>query len=338
MEVTGTQEAIEIADPSAVGEVRRRAAALAVHAGLDEARAGDVALIATEAASNVVKHAVHGGVLLAGIEVDGVGGVSIAAWDRGPGMDVARCLKDGMSTAGTAGAGLGAISRLATRWDAYSRAGLGTVLTAKVLPRGYRTAPGSVDVAGVSVPIRGEIECGDGWDAHVHADGSISVIVCDGLGHGPLAASATKVVLAAFQHQPEDSPAGVLVRADRAARATRGAAGAVVRIDSVQRSAILAGVGNIAGFVWGDGRMRPMVSQHGTLGHAMPQLREERYLVPQPGTIILCSDGLKTRLDLTEHHGLERHAAATIAAVLWRDFARGRDDATAVVIRLEPQS
>src|SRR5689334_7694159 len=112
MEVVGTCEVFNLDDSAGVGAVRRRAAALAV---------------ATELASNVLKHAGHGGALLGSARDGDHRGVGIVTWDRGPGMNVEACLRDGMSTAGTRGAGLGAVARIATRFDAYARYGGGTV-------------------------------------------------------------------------------------------------------------------------------------------------------------------------------------------------------------------
>ena len=136
MEVVATSEAFDLDDSAGVGAVRRRAMAHAVAAGLDEVRAGDTALIATELASNVLKHARCGGALVGQARAGARCGVGLAAWDRGPGMNLEACLRDGMSTAGTRGAGLGAAHRLATRFDAYTPPGLGSVVTATVLPAG----------------------------------------------------------------------------------------------------------------------------------------------------------------------------------------------------------
>ena len=134
--MTALSEPLDLDASADVGVVRRRLGALAVELGLDEARAGDAALIATELASNVLKHARCGGALVGHTHAGERRGVAIAAWDRGPGMNLEACLRDGMSTAGTRGAGLGAAHRLATRFDAYTPPGLGSVVTATVLPAG----------------------------------------------------------------------------------------------------------------------------------------------------------------------------------------------------------
>ncbi|HEX7839478.1 MAG TPA: ATP-binding protein, partial [Kofleriaceae bacterium] len=207
-EIENEIEAFELEHEAHVGAVRRRFAALAATSGLDETRTGEAALIATELASNVIKHAGHGGALVGYIAAGTVRGVSIAVWDRGPGMNVGACLRDGMSTAGTAGAGLGAVARLATRWDAYSRHGAGTVITASAFPRGP-IAPTAFDVAGVAVPYPGLTVCGDAWRVHEAGDRA-TLIVCDGLGHGDGAAAAARAVLAAFTQRRDDALAAIL--------------------------------------------------------------------------------------------------------------------------------
>jgi anti-sigma regulatory factor (Ser/Thr protein kinase) len=334
MEVNDT-EAFELEHESDVGAVRRRFATLAATSGLDEARTGDAALIATELATNVIKHAGGGGALLGCVAAPGGAlGVSIVVWDRGRGMNVEACLRDGMSTAGTAGAGLGAVSRLATRWDAYSqpgRQGGGTVISATVYARA-KHAPTAFDAAGVCVPYPGMTACGDGWRLH-EAGSQATLIVCDGLGHGDGAVKATRAVLGAFSMRTDGSLAAILDHADRAARATRGAAATVVRIDLIAREATVAGIGNVAAWIAAGDSTRQLVTQHGTLGQAMPRIREERYAFPSGAQLVMCSDGLKSRLAIGDYPGLLAHDPATVAATLWRDHARGKDDATSVVLR-----
>lgn len=329
-------ECIGLEHEADIGAVRRRLAALAAAAGLDESRTGDAALIATELATNVIRHARgHGGALLgsAGLPGRPRPGVAIAVWDRGPGMDLQACLRDGMSTGGTAGVGLGAVSRLASRWDAHAPRGKGTVIAAYVLPA--REAPEvprpRFEIGAVRLPYPGLDVCGDAWDLHTAGDVA-TLIVCDGLGHGLGAADAARAVLGSFRERPGDPLVAILERAGHAARPTRGAAATVVRVDLAAREVTIAGVGNVTPWIAGDAQ-RQLVTQHGTLGHAMPRLREERYPFPAGSTLVVASDGLKSRLELDAASGLLARAPTVIAATLWRDHHRGRDDATAVVLR-----
>jgi anti-sigma regulatory factor (Ser/Thr protein kinase) len=120
MEMT-ERRVIPLDDGSRPGEVRRAASVLASRLGADESAAGRVALIATEAATNAVKHARDGQFLLSGARHGEAWTVSMVAVDRGPGMrDVTACMRDGMSSAGSPGTGLGAIRRLASTFDLHS--------------------------------------------------------------------------------------------------------------------------------------------------------------------------------------------------------------------------
>ena len=93
-----------VRDTSEVGEVRRAAAGLARRSGLAEEVVGRIALVATEMATNLLKHA-GGGLVAMDRFADADGsGLELLALDRGPGMaDVTRCFADGYSTAGSPG-------------------------------------------------------------------------------------------------------------------------------------------------------------------------------------------------------------------------------------------
>ena len=128
---------IAIQEHTDAGEARRVAASLASDLSLDETSAGNVALVVTEAARNVLKHAGGGQIILRVLDSGGPVGIEMLALDKGPGIaDLGRCFQDGYSTAGTAGTGLGAIARLSSVYEIYSRPDQGTVLMAHVWKRG----------------------------------------------------------------------------------------------------------------------------------------------------------------------------------------------------------
>ena len=191
---------------------------------MDEATAARAAIVVTECASNVWKHAGGGEILMSPLESEGPAGVEVLALDKGPGMnDVARCFQDGYSTAGSAGTGLGAIPRLSSQYDLHSVRDRGTALLARVW-KGSRdrskTPPHHLEIGGVSVPLRGEVVCGDGYAVHQEADFS-SVMVVDGLGHGPDAAACADAAKEAFLETAREDPADIL---DALQRCSAGAA------------------------------------------------------------------------------------------------------------------
>jgi anti-sigma regulatory factor (Ser/Thr protein kinase) len=325
---------INLADASAVGEARRVAAELARRAGLDQTEMGQVSIVATEAANNVIKHAGRGQLLLRALDGEGVTGVEVLAVDKGPGMaDITRCLRDGYSTCGSPGTGLGAIRRLSRFFDVYSQAETGTVLLAQLWSSKPAPPPGSrLEFGAVSVPKEHESACGDVWASKARAD-QAWIMVADGLGHGPLAAQAANEAARVFESDPGGAPHEILTQAHGLLRATRGASVAIAQIGFSECAVRYAGVGNIAGQILTGTESRSLVSHNGTLGHELHRVQEFTYPWPPDGLLVMHSDGLLTRWSINPYPGLAARHPAVIAGVLYRDFQRGRDDVTVVVAR-----
>lgn len=315
-----------VEDVTQVGEVRRAAQELARELGFEYTAAGRLALGITELGTNLVRHA-GGGALLLG--VDG-GAVELLSLDSGPGMDVARCMADGYSTAGSAGTGLGAVKRLADSFAAYSLTGRGTVISTRFGPA--RQRPPGFDVAGIGLAAPRESVSGDGWGLRVK-EGQTWVLVADGLGHGPQAAEAADMALALFQRSAASSPAAMLEDAHASLRSTRGAAVTVVALAAASDSLQLAGAGNIIGRLISGVSDRSLLSQPGTLGVQIRRLQDTRHDWPEHAILVLHSDGIVSRWNLGDAMGLLQCDPIVIAGWLLRDHCRGHDDATVVVVR-----
>jgi hypothetical protein len=117
-----------------------------------------------------------------------------------------------------------------------------------------------------------------------------------------------------------------------ALRSTRGAAAAVVKIDRSTGRAAFAGVGNIAATITGE-KVHRMVSHNGIVGHEFRRVQEFLYPWTPESLIVMASDGLMTQWTLDPYPGLLSHHLSIAAAVLYRDFSRGRDDTTVVIAR-----
>ena len=326
---SGETVQIRLDEESAVGEVRRTARRLATNAGLDESAAERAAIVASEVGRNVVRHGRGGFVTLR--EIAGPPpGLEILAVDRGPGIpDVAAAMRDGHSTAGTPGQGLGAVRRLATAFDLWSAPDQGTALLAEI-----RTAPApALPIAGIAVPRPGEDVCGDVWvvvgDAH-----RTVLAMLDGLGHGPLAREAAQVGADAIRRHAGLGPTDLLGLVHDALRSTRGAAVAVLEARDGE-PVRFAGVGNVSAAIVAPAGVRRLVSLSGTLGHEMRRIQEFAYDWPPGALLVMHSDGLATHWALDAYAGLTLRAPALVAGVLLRDFQRGRDDATVLVARRE---
>ncbi|PTY04721.1 serine/threonine protein kinase [Opitutaceae bacterium EW11] len=327
---SGTSLLIPMDEPSRVGEARRAAQRLALQAGCDEPLLGRIGIVVTEAATNLAKHARRGALVLRA-DAEPEPRLDLISFDHGPGMaDVERCLADGFSTEGTAGNGLGAIRRLADRFQIYSQPGKGTVLSARL--GGSSVEEQSYRAGAISVCAKGENRCGDGWAVQPLPD-RIRAVVVDGLGHGPLAGEAADAAIRVFRKSAGLTLLELLHAQHTALRGTRGAALAVADIFPDKRLRF-AGVGNISGFLVGPRRSHGLMSHAGIVGHELARSVELEFAWPDHGALILHSDGLSAKWNLDAYPGLLAQHPSIIAATLYRENVRGRDDATILVLTL----
>jgi anti-sigma regulatory factor (Ser/Thr protein kinase) len=316
-------------DASAAGGVRRTAVSLGEAAGLSATSLGDLAIVAMEIGTNLARHAIEGSVLIRASRVDESIGVELVAIDRGPGMaDAQEWARDGNSSAGTLGIGLGAIARKSSSFDIYSRPRIGTVLAVTVGNAPLGTT------AGISRSIVGEHICGDGYGVRT-VNGREQLLLCDGLGHGPLAAVAAQAAVLHFAAAPAAGPAEVLAHLNEHLRHTRGAVAGVAEIDRDAGTVRYAGIGNVAATIVDGERRRGMVCLPGIVGQltgdARRTVREFTYPLPSGAAVILHSDGLTDRWDMADYPGLVTRTAVVVAATLLRDAGRRRDDASVLV-------
>ncbi len=337
---------IAIEEGSQPAEARRIARKIACDIGFDEAASEQIAIVATEAGTNLLKHAGGGEILLRrieGEEAPGVHALELLAIDRGPGMEnLDLCLENGYSTSGSAGQGLGAIVRLSAESDFYSVPGKGAAVLARWRTNGVASplrAPSQSDDApwlrlgAVSVFKKGQEVCGDSWGVEQGAFAT-TILLADGLGHGYEASLASREAVRMLHANSDLGPAQLMERCHQALRSSRGAAVSIARIDRERGTLHFCGAGNVSGQVYSGAASRQnLVTVNGTVGHQIPRLREFAYPWPEDGILVLHSDGLSTATGLEAQPGLAARHAGLIAGVLYREFSRGVDDATVVVAK-----
>ena len=332
-----TAVSILIEESSKTAEARRTAREMALDFGLDEPGAEHVAIVATEACTNLLKHAGGGRILLQSSteESTGIPLLELIAVDQGPGMsNLDMCLRDGYSTGSSPGQGLGAIQRMSKESDIYTLPGRGTAVLARWWSRQNGSAPArAIHLGAVNVAKPGEEVCGDAWGAAWN-DRDLGILMADGLGHGLEARLAAVEAVRQLQENPELEPKPLLLRIHQALLSTRGAAVAIARIDTVRGRLVFVGIGNISGRIYAGSEGRHnLVSLNGTAGHQCDRIQEFSYPWPDGGLLLLHSDGLATSTSLDSYPGLAARDPVLIAGILYRDFCRGRDDATVVVAK-----
>lgn len=314
---------IRIDHISAVYTAARVAREVAAETGLPEVLTERAAVIASELAGNIDKHATDGTVFihrsLAG------DGVDIYAADSGPGMaDLDHWRIDGHSTTATLGTGLGAVGRLAAEFRIRSAAGSGTTAAARTLVAGTNATA----VAHVRLAREGEDRCGDGL-ALADLPGARTIAVVDGLGHGPAAGDAAVAAIDVFRRNPGRPLRDHLTAMHRSLRQTRGAAVALARISGGLLE--FCGVGNIGGMVLTPGQSRPLLSMPGIVGFTLPDAHVRTVDLPEHHVLVLHTDGIGTGW-----RGAAPLGPLPVPALLAADLAHRHrdphDDATLIAV------
>jgi serine/threonine-protein kinase RsbT len=110
-----------------VVRVRQRVREWSIRAGFSLVEQTKMVTAASELARNTVEHGGGGDVLLEFLNDNNRRGVQLTFTDHGPGIaDIALALKDGYTTGGGLGLGLGGAKRLVNDFDINSQPGEGT--------------------------------------------------------------------------------------------------------------------------------------------------------------------------------------------------------------------
>ncbi len=346
-------QSIEVRDEAQVGAARRAVHAYAGEIGFTERELAELDIVVQEIGTNAVRYAQGGGWLHYTRPLGAEPGIEIFYWDKGPGIyDLDRAVRDGVSTSGGLGAGLGAIRRLLDEFEVYStvrvtgalrtlastrRTTHGTALMGRKWVATTRLASAAHGATahrfGVwSRPHPQEIRNGDAYFVRRRAQQMLCAVI-DGLGHGSGAHEAARValdVLADWQGEPLDE---LFAAAHEALRATRGAVMGVAVVDSKRKAFYYAGVGNIEVRVFGAPEHARPISANGTLGARFERARVWTHKWAEGTTIVLASDGLSTKWDMQDYPNLLQRSPQLLAGVLMRDYGRATDDATVLVAR-----
>lgn len=310
--------------------------------GFSETEVGKLNIVISELLSNLAKFSGQGGELLVKTLGTPVHTIEILCLDKGPGMsEPLRMLEDGVSTFGSAGEGLGAIKRQSSFFDIYSLPSLGTVILVHITKSSLKSKiiqePNRLEIGYVMVPKPNEQVCGDGFSV-VTQNNRTDILALDGLGHGANANEASAQAIAAFQENILLDPANRLRAIHSAIKRTRGAVGLTARICNGKID--YCGIGNIVGKLFSQEassvgpQYKNIISYNGILGYNIPNtLNNQQLDWVRNKTLILHSDGLKTRWELSKYPNLLRHHPTIIAAVLYLDHSRHTDDTLVVVCK-----
>ncbi|ACU61227.1 ATP-binding SpoIIE family protein phosphatase [Chitinophaga pinensis] len=339
--ITGRHISFNIEDRSYLSLLKREVHRLSVQCGLSEKKIAEIDIVVAEIGSNIIKHAGSGEVLVMltdhpqpAIEIIGI--------DAGPGIaDLARMMQDGVSTTNTLGQGLGAIRRLSDFLQVYSVKGWGTITLARFNTRttdqtSFPPKPGP-EIRTLLVAKPGERACGDGYFVSTDKAG-IRLFLGDGLGHGIEANKAAAAAISSFRYCMLTDLSEVIRQVHEDVKRTRGLVGSIAVYNYRSRKWLLCGVGNIHTRMWTAAASKTYLPYNGIIGHNLPRTINEQEVEHPAGKeqiLIMCSDGIRTRWEMTRYPGIFRYDMSVLAAAIYKDNARKTDDMSVVIVKVK---
>lgn len=323
---------IEVGWTADVRMAADRARGFASSLGFAATECEEIALVVTELASNLVRHAFRGTIGLSAIDTGGHLGIQIESKDRGPGIsETERAITDGYSTAGGPGLGLGTVNRLMDVLHITS--GVGLHVVSQRWRRTQTTFQPQELVFGVAtrafglMPHNGDAFVIKQWHRYALAG------VIDGLGHGELAQRASRVARQYVEQHFDQPLENIFCGAARACRATRGVVMALARFDLERHKFTIANIGNIEVKLLGGSEPFNPVVRRGIIGLNAPNPVCTDHAWNSKCVLIMHSDGLRAPPHWRESADFTYEPPSLVAQRLLNEFAKKEDDATVIVAR-----
>ncbi len=330
-----------VRDESGLLLLRSKIRAVSRRKGFSETIREKMELVCNEMVTNQIKHANESGM----VQLWERGGTSpaldIFALDYGPGIqDLEHAKKDGTTTTGTMGRGLGAITRLSTNSEIYTveedpgqdSRWHGTAIWAQFSPS-RKTSKSSLQHGLYLRPFQDSFYNGD-FISVQNGSQQIKWLHMDGLGHGK---EAEKAVHSA--HEVLELDVNIEQRLEilsKQLQTGRGAVGILAEIDTNADSASISGVGDMTACMICNGEKKKFALASGILGHQHRSIEVIDFPFPQQALFITASDGIRGSWNLNTLPQLWRLHPQMIALVMGHVLGRNNDDRSLVVIRKTP--
>ncbi|MFP9119056.1 SpoIIE family protein phosphatase [Flavobacterium sp. RNTU_13] len=327
----------KIDDRSYVSFIKREIHNLVTTAGFSPQKVGEIDIVVSELTSNLIKFAETGELLYRLANDDKGVFLEIYCLDKGKGIhNLSRMMQDGISSSDTLGQGLGAIERLSSRSSIFTVPDSGTVVYSKI----YQKEPDAVirqsniNFGAVQVCAPGETVCGDGYSMKKLGNG-IQFFMGDGLGHGINAHEAVTEAIASFTSCRATSPVEVLRYIHENVKKTRGLVVTIAYLEYTAQKWYMCGIGNISTSLYTGLVPKNYMPYNGIVGHNIPRTLNDSVMeFEKYQTLIMHSDGLRARWNLSELPGILKYEPNVISAALYKDNARHNDDMTVFAAKI----
>jgi anti-sigma regulatory factor (Ser/Thr protein kinase) len=326
---------ISITSPAEIATTGEAAGKFVAKLGFSSSDCKEIAIVATELASNLLKHAEKGSIVFTALQAGERIGVQVESKDSGPGIpDAEQALVDGYSTAGSLGIGLGTVNRLMDELMINPGMPNGT----SVVCRRWLRLPGGplfgqkLEVGAATRSYKQQPENGDALVIRQWEDNALLGVI-DGLGHGQFAQKAAQAARHYVDKHFDQDLKHLFRGAARACSATRGVVMALAHFTLSRRTFSVASVGNVEVVAIDGPQMTRIMPRRGVVGfNAPPPLLEERPW-NQDSVLVMHTDGLKSRWHPDDFPGFRTDAPDVLARRLLTTLGKMEDDATVLIAR-----
>jgi anti-sigma regulatory factor (Ser/Thr protein kinase) len=314
---------------------REEAKSIAKKFGFGNPKLEEIAIIVSELASNIHKYAGAGKIIIVPFVSANLKALDIYSVDHGPGIeDINRVLQDGYTTKTSLGIGLGAVKRMSDEFDIYSffKDSLINKNITIIFSRKYlKDSEKHYKFAFLSRALKGEDYNGDALFLNIEGK-KLTAALIDGIGHGEIAYTASYRAINYLIKNYEKNLDDILQDIDKELNHTFGAVASIIKIDKQKRKMIHAGVGNISARVLNAVNKINPISTNGYLGSNKIKIKTEEYDWSPNNIIIMTSDGIREKWNLSYYNELMAKHPAIIAQFIFQFFAKPNDDASIFVI------
>lgn len=331
-----------------MGASRRAVHEYAESLGFTEKELAEIDIVVQELGTNAATYATQNSWLHYTTTIGRGAGLELFYWDAGPGIyNIDRAVRDGVSTSGSLGTGLGAIRRLMDQFDLYStvrttsklslsaarRTNHGTAVLARKWKADVRPDAFESSRIGVwSRPHPGEQMNGDAYLIKTYGARTLFAVI-DGLGHGQGARQAAETALDSLTEWAGEPLEEVFTAVHDVLRSTRGAVMGAAILDSASEELHYAGVGNISVRLFNAPERVTPIPANGTLGARMGRVRVWKQKWSEESMLVMASDGLSEAWDIRAYPSLLERNPQLLAGILMRDYSRPNDDATVLIAK-----
>lgn len=342
---------LNINNKSDIGLCRRKSVGLAKQIGFDEVKIGEVAIMVTELATNVIKHGGGKGKMFVCQYENEDQQKALEVWccDIGEGiLNPEESINDGFTNKNTLGIGLGTIQRFSDEFEINpkkeqfihnletpdSHEYKNCIRTLKWMPqKQWLGSNRSLLVGAASRSKPGEKLNGDTYVITHLTKGKTVAAIVDGLGHGKEANIASQMVKERLLLRPELPLDALMKHIHLGVRGTRGAVVGLLLADTNNNKLFYTGIGNIDGFLFSSGEKKNLLSYGGIVGHNMRTPRIFDFSFNPGDYLCLYTDGITSRWSSKDIYWGEHPQQA--AEYILTNFSRQNDDATVLIIRYD---